>query len=213
MLEIFDLDKTLWRCNASAAFFRYCMRKRIFPKRIWLTAIWLYCAFYLGRICIEELHRRTFDRLIKGRLKEEVLGHVERFLDLHLESNLCQKVLGYCRRAQHLGHQVALISTSPDYIVEPIGKRLGIKTVVASFYATDREGRFTHVEEVVTGQRKSQYASGLMKKWGIEKDNTCAYTDSIEDLPLLKVVGRRFAIRPDRKLSSFARRLRFPILQ
>ncbi len=212
MLEIFDLDHTLLKCNSGVAFFRYLMRKRIFPKRMWVAALRLYWDRIFKGISVEELHERSFQLFLLGRYKTEVSAHVDTFLDGFLERALCFEVASFCQRAMHLGHTVALFSTSPDYIVEPIAERLGIERVVSTRYATDKEGRFAHVEEVITGRKKAFYARELIIELNIEKSQVRAYSDSIEDWPLLKAVGGPMAIRPDRRLNILARRRKIPTL-
>ena len=212
MLEIFDLDHTLLRCNSGVAFFRYLISRKVFPKSSWFAAIRLYLAYHLRRISIEELHQQTFEKFLLGRYKAEMSAHLDTFLDQFLDKALCFEVVSFYKRAQHLGHEAALFSTSPDYVVEPIGKRLGFNRIIATSYGTDREGRFSHINEVVTGKRKAFYARGLIEELGLKKCDVRAYSDSIEDLPLLKAVGQPMVIRPCRRLDILARRRKLPIL-
>lgn len=213
MLDIFDLDHTLLRCNSSVAFYRYLMSKNVFPKSTWISVIRLYCVNYLKRISVEELHAKAFEKFLLGRLKAEMCAHVDTFLDHFLDRSLCFEVVSFCQRAHHLGHQVALFSASPDYIVHPIAERLGITNIVATRYGVDREGRFSHIEEVIDGRKKAVYARQLIEELGLNKKDVRAYSDSIEDLPLLKAVGKPMAIRPDRRLNLLARRRKLPILE
>lgn len=213
MLEIFDLDHTLLKCNSGIAFFRYLMKRGVFPKRMWISAIRLYCARIFDRISVDELHVRSFELFLLGRYKAEVSAHVDTFLDEFLERAICFEVSSFCQRAMHLGHTVAIFSASPDYIVEPIAERLGIERIVATRYGTDKEGRFSHIEEVVTGRKKAFYARELIEELNLDKSQVRAYSDSIEDWPLLKAVGGPMAIRPDKRLNLLARRRKLPILE
>ena len=213
MLEIFDLDHTLLRCNSGVAFFRYLVSHKVFPKTSWLLAIRFYFGYHLKRISMEELHKQTFERFLLGRYKAEMSAHFDTFLDQFLDKALCFDVVSFHKRAQHLGHEAALFSTSPDYIVEPIGQRLGFNRIIATSYGTDREGRFSHINEVVTGKRKAFYARALIEELKINKCDVRAYSDSIEDLPLLKAVGQPMVIRPCRRLNILARRRSLPVLK
>ncbi|MCB1117885.1 MAG: HAD-IB family hydrolase [Chlamydiia bacterium] len=201
------------KCNSGIAFFRYLMKRGVFPKRMWISAIRLYCARIFDRISVDELHVRSFELFLLGRYKAEVSAHVDTFLDEFLERAICFEVSSFCQRAMHLGHTVAIFSASPDYIVEPIAERLGIERIVATRYGTDKEGRFSHIEEVVTGRKKAFYARELIEELNLDKSQVRAYSDSIEDWPLLKAVGGPMAIRPDKRLNLLARRRKLPILE
>jgi hypothetical protein len=54
--------------------------------------------------------------------------------------------------------------------------------------------------------------SELAKEEEIDLDRSFAYSDSINDLPLLELVGNPIALNPDRQLRAIARRRAWQVL-
>ena len=111
------------------------------------------------------------------------------------------------------GHKVVIVSAAKTYQIEPIAKALGIKDI----YATEmelRNGKFTgRVAEMCWGEGKARAARKYAKKNAIDLSKSYFYTDSIEDYPLLKIVGKPVATNPDQKLSQVAFENNWPILR
>ena len=211
MLNIFDLDHTLLKVNSSSAFFTYLLRKKILPRRIRLQALWLALRYHFTKLNLKQLHEEVFRRFLKGRKLSDLKAHVEEFLDQFLDKALCFDIACVFRRAQHLGQTTALISTSPLFLVLPIGKRLGFDHIIASRYGLDAKGVMTHIEEVVDGKSKATYARQIADQLHLPKSSISAYSDSIEDLPLLRAVGHPVAVGPCKRLSLVALRRNIPI--
>ena len=117
--------------------------------------------------------------------------------------------------ANHIakGHKVVIISAATSYQIEPVAKALGIKEV----YATEMEihnGKFTgRVSEMCWGEGKARAARKFAKKKKIDLSKSYFYTDSIDDYPLMKIVGKPVATNPDQKLSQMAFENNWPILR
>ncbi len=73
-------------------------------------------------------------------------------------------------------------------------------------YTGDLDGPLAH------GAHKAERVAALAGESGLELRASFAYTDSINDLPLLELVGNPVAVNPDRALSAEARRREWPIL-
>jgi putative phosphoserine phosphatase/1-acylglycerol-3-phosphate O-acyltransferase len=111
------------------------------------------------------------------------------------------------------GHRVVIVSAATTYQIEPIAKALGIKDI----YATEmeiRNGKFTgRVSEMCWGEGKARAARKSAKKFKTDLSKSYFYTDSIDDLALLKLVGHPVATNPDQKLSQLAFENNWPILR
>jgi putative phosphoserine phosphatase/1-acylglycerol-3-phosphate O-acyltransferase len=111
------------------------------------------------------------------------------------------------------GHRVVIISAATTYQIKPIAKVLGIKDI----YATEmelRNGKFTgRVAEMCWGEGKARAARKSAKKNKTDLSKSYFYSDSIDDIRLLKLVGNPVAINPDQKLSQTAFENNWPILR
>ncbi|RMA58699.1 HAD-IB family hydrolase [Ulvibacter antarcticus] len=117
--------------------------------------------------------------------------------------------------ASHLdrGHRIVIISAATSYQIEPIAKELGIKDVYCTKMEV-RKGKFTgRVAEMCWGEGKARAARNFAKKHDVDLSKSYFYTDSIEDYPLLEIVGNPIATNPDSALSQVAFENEWPILR
>lgn len=144
-----------------------------------------YLLHKLGLLSIYQLHKRTKDRFFKKQSLNELAHLAERFVDERLSGLLNTKVV---ERLQ--GHCI-LLSSSPNFLVEPIAKRLGF----SHWLATSWEPL-----SIVDGEAKRIEAALAAERLGIPLSNCVAYSDSHLDLPLLISVGKVVLVNPDRTL-------------
>ncbi|MDA8062857.1 MAG: HAD-IB family hydrolase [Actinomycetota bacterium] len=103
------------------------------------------------------------------------------------------------------GRRIVLVSAAPEEIVEPIGARLGVDTVIASRAALDERGRYSgRMERYAYGPAKAELVEELARREGIDLAASWAYSDSVTDLPMLEAVGHPVAVNPDRALRRVA---------
>ena len=99
-----------------------------------------------------------------------------------------------------------LISASPEEIVAPLARYLGVDDAIASRAKLDDDGRYTgEVEFYSYGPFKAEAMVHAAAMYGIDLDASYAYSDSATDLPMLEVVGHPVAVNPDRELARVAR--------
>jgi HAD superfamily hydrolase (TIGR01490 family) len=116
--------------------------------------------------------------------------------------------------AEHLdaGHDVVIVSTSGQEMVDPIGGLLGASAVIATQMEI-QDGRYTgRARFYAYGPSKAQGVRELAERRGYRLDECYAYSDSVTDLPLLEVVGHPHAVNPDRALRKVARARGWPVL-
>ena len=95
------------------------------------------------------------------------------------------------------GDTVALLSGTPQFLAEVIGRELGVDLVVATLCVA-RDGRFGAAAPLrhPFGAEKLELAHALARATGIGLWRCVAYADSGQDLPLLRAVGTAVAGRP-----------------
>ena len=116
--------------------------------------------------------------------------------------NLIKRINEHKKASQ----ETLLASATNSLIVSYVAEKLGFKNFISS-EVVFRNGK-------CTGKVKKPYALGegklkLVKKffsnYNFNLNKACFYSDSINDLPLLKAVHMPIAVNPDKNLKNFAK--------
>lgn len=209
---IFDLDRTLLR-GASGPLINEALRELGLRSSEIPGESLLYRTFELfgenplgmalARAAVVGVRGWSVDRLrAAGRRAAELLvDHVAAYAPALLEEH---------RRA---GHVLALATTTPYDLVRPLADRLGIDDVLATRYAWS-DGAYTGRLDggFVWGVGKLSAARHWAEERGVDLRESFAYSDSVNDLPLLAAVGHPRVVNPDLALHAAALVARWPIL-
>ncbi len=110
------------------------------------------------------------------------------------------------------GRPIVLATTSPEDLVAPFARMLGLDAVIATRYDAE-DGRYT-------GRIDGPFVWGVgklaaVRRWaadqGVDLAASSAYSDSVFDVPLLSSVGHPVAVHPDTRLRLVATVARWPI--
>jgi HAD superfamily hydrolase (TIGR01490 family) len=200
-LALFDLDKTLMTLNSTFSF-SLTLKKRGLLDFSLLHSLLYYLQYRFFGLSLQDLHSRAFDKVLKGRFLKELELQVEPFISHHLEKSLYLPALEQLRLAQQNYSYIVLLSSSPDFIVGPIAKKLEIHHYHATRYHCNHQGELTAIDRIVDGAYKAQEVIRLKKKLNIPQENIYAYSDSIDDLLFLEAVGHPFGVNPDKSLKK-----------
>ena len=210
--HIFDLDHTLIAQNTSFAYLNFLCQREILPKKS-LFAAWLSFYKFKARSCsLKQIHEELFSMVLKGVSINELESCADKFLDETLWDSIYPPAFSEFRLQQHLGANVALMSSSPSFLVERISKRLGADHWEATEYQTDSYGCLQSVRRFLDGASKASEVFKLANKKGLQLDQCMTYSDSFYDLPFLLASGKAVAVNPDKKLRFFALKNQWEIL-
>jgi HAD superfamily hydrolase (TIGR01490 family) len=110
---------------------------------------------------------------------------------------------------QHLdsGQRVWLVTAAPVEIGRVIAARLGLTGAIGTV-AEVSGGHYTGalIGDLMHGPAKADAIAGLADAVGLDLARCAAYSDSINDLPMLSTVGHGVAVNPDSALRREARR-------
>ncbi len=110
-----------------------------------------------------------------------------------------------------MGHTVCIISAASQYQVEPIAKKLDIDIIECTMLEV-QDGKFTgQLLKTCWGEGKATAGKKLASEHNLDLDKTYFYTDSSEDLPLIKIVGKPRPINPDTGLIEISSQQGWPI--
>jgi alcohol-forming fatty acyl-CoA reductase len=187
---------------------------------------WSARAGYLARLAIDlprlYFAERDDRRLLNARLFESYKGisrdrlcevgdeYCERVLLPHIYPH-AMELLGANRAA---GLDPVLVTGSPDFLVEPLARRLGIEHFAANRLVFSR-GRATGRmrEPIMAGAEKAAWCVSFAAERRIGLAGCWGYADSYYDLPFLSAMGHPVAVNPDRRLLAAARNRAWPVLQ
>ncbi len=199
----FDLDRTLIDDFSVKQFMRSrIMSGKSSPKEF-LTQFAAILVYASGN--------RDFERLtsisskgIKGLKEQEFIDLGEEVYLEHLAGTIYPESRALVDSHLAKGHKVAIISAATPYQVDPIARDLGINDVFCTRMEV-KNGKFTgEVEEMCWGEGKANAAREFAEKHNIDLSKSYFYTDSIDDYPLLEIVGHPQAVNPDKELSQRA---------
>lgn len=212
----FDLDKTVIAKASMVAFGRSFYREGLISRRLVVRALWGQLIYmHLG--ASEEKLARMRDSVLaltRGWQKDRVRRIVAEALEKVVEPITYAEALDLIDQHRRDGDLVVIVSASPEEIVEPLGRYLGVDRVIATRAEVDDEGKYTGRTDLYAyGPQKAVAMRQLADVEGIDLTASYAYSDSATDIPMLEAVGHPVAVNPDRELARAARSRSWEIRQ
>jgi HAD superfamily hydrolase (TIGR01490 family) len=173
-----------------------------------LRALWSQLIFQYFGAGEEKMRkfRESALRITRGWDQERIRTIVADTLTDVIEPIVFEEALELIRDHQQAGRKVFIISASPQEIVEPLGRYLGVDGAIGTRARIDADGRYTgEVEFYSYGPYKAEAILETANWEDIDLTKSFAYSDSITDLPMLEVVGHPVVVNPDRELARIAR--------
>ena len=199
----FDLDKTVIAKAAMLAFGPSLQRAGMLNRWLVARALWGQIVFrYLGadegRM---QKMRETALRIATGWDQHRISALVDDALTEIIDPLVYEEALELIESHRAAGRRVYLVSASPEEIVLPLARHLGVHDAIATRAEIDNAGRYTGgVEFYSAGDNKVIAIREKAEQWGHDLEASFAYSDSITDLPMLESVGHPVAVNPDRSL-------------
>lgn len=177
---------------------------------------------FAGRIprlyLAEQRDRRLLNvalfEVFKGVSRDRLTILGEEYCERILISHLYPEAVGLLHDNRATGLEPVLVTGSPDFIVDPIARHLGVTDFAANRLAFSR-GRATGRmrEPVMAGSEKAQWCARYAAERRIDLATCWGYADSYYDLSFLSVLGHPVAVNPDRRLEATALQRQWPIVR
>lgn len=206
----FDLDKTLLPGSSLFPLAREMYRQRYFGLRD------------IGRFAADQVRYRLIGseaqgpmerarqatlEVVRGRPRDEVIEFGRSVAREEILPRLYPQAVELLARHKRAGRAVYIASSSPEDFLALLARELDIDGVVGTraevvddLYTGNLDGPIVH------GPEKAARVQKLAKEKEIDLARSFAYSDSVNDLPLLELVGNPVAMNPDHQLRSIARR-------
>lgn len=211
-LYVFDVDRTLLKHNCSFRFYYHLLKQGYFSFHSLLLSISYYIRFRFLGMPLFTLHEKVFQHFLEGQSYSFLREEGRSFLNECLEQMLYEPCLAHLKKAMEKGDYILLLSSSPDFMIEPIAEVLQVHEWEATKYSLDENSCLESIFHLIGGVEKVQRAQQVSERLNISHRNIVAYSDSISDLPLMEFAGKAIAVNPDRKLKKIAEKRDWEIL-
>jgi HAD superfamily hydrolase (TIGR01490 family) len=211
----FDVDGTLTRTNLFDGLWFYLMNQSNPFKGLGRVAKTV--ASIPAYFAVDQVDRSTFNEMLfrgyEGMTEDRLLDLSDEVFETVLRPALYKDGISLVKRAKASGHRIVLLSGSPDFLLQRLGKMLEADDVIGNRLHM-RDGRATGklMPPIVAGPEKAKIIKDHAKHYGFDLDDCAAYSDSMSDVPMLSVVGRPAAVNPDFRLRAMAKTHRWPVL-
>jgi HAD superfamily hydrolase (TIGR01490 family) len=202
----FDVDGTLL-AGTTTFFFARLLRSR-----------GLIDQSYLLRMAYHGLQHR-FGRLDYGRLLAFGLSSIqgipvdqldalaEENFERHVRPRLYRGVAEHGRALKQAGAQIVLLSSSPHFVLAPLGRYLGVDSLITTaMRVVDGFIQGPAGGTPCYGVGKLSNAEAWAAERGIAMDDCVAYADNWSDRALLLRTGRAVVVHPRGRLLRLARK-------
>ncbi|WP_035110037.1 HAD-IB family hydrolase [Corynebacterium efficiens] len=204
----FDVDNTLIQGSSLIVFAQGLFRKKFFTVHEILPVIWKQLKFKISGS--ENAHdvaqgREQALEFIRGRSVEELVELCEEIVDRTMFDKTWPGTRQLADMHLAAGHQVWLVSATPVQLAQILAQRFGFTGAIGTVPEV-RDGVFTGrlVGDILHGPGKRHAVAALASIEKLDLARCTAYSDSINDLPMLSMVGTAVAVNPDRKLRKEA---------
>jgi HAD superfamily hydrolase (TIGR01490 family) len=212
----FDLDKTVIARSSTLAFGKPLYKAGFLGRRAMMRMALAQLVYLLFGADEDQLKRARDEllHLIQGWSRVDIERLVEETLAEVADPLVYAEALFLIDEHTRQGRQVYIVSASPEEIVRPIARHIGVPNVIATRVRTDEDGRYlAEVDQYAMGPGKADAMAAVAERESIDLSRSFAYSDSVTDLPMMEAVGNPVAVNPERELRKIAEEREWPILQ
>jgi HAD superfamily hydrolase (TIGR01490 family) len=202
----FDIDGTVLSVNTAPLYARYMRRHGKARRRDLLRTAFYLLQYRLNLLDIDRALERA-SGLIAGQSESEVAAFCEQWYRDVVRAYLVPEMIGRIEHHRRAGHELALLSSSTNYLAQPLARDLGVEHLLVTRLEVVG-GCFTGraIAPVCYGAGKVHWAKAFASDHAIDLAASYFYTDSVTDVPVLELVGHPRVVNPDRLLQREARR-------
>jgi HAD superfamily hydrolase (TIGR01490 family) len=211
----FDVDNTIMRGASIYHFARGLAARKMFTSRDLAKMTWAQLFLRVrgtenaGHM---ESARESALAFVAGHKVSEIVGLCEEIYDETMADRIWEGTRELAQAHLEAGQRVWLVTATPMELAEILARRLGLTGALGTVAETVN-GVYTGrlVGGLLHGAAKPAAIALLADREGLDLARCAAYSDSINDLPMLELVGHPHAVNPDGELRAEARRRDWPV--
>tara|TARA_B100002019_G_scaffold288841_1_gene303248 strand:+ start:455 stop:1126 length:672 start_codon:yes stop_codon:yes gene_type:complete len=210
-LAIFDLDNTLIEGDSDHAWGEFICEKGLVDTQTYRKKNDAFYDDYMkGTLDILSYLRFSLSTL-KGKKLEDLNTIREEFLKKYIEPLKLSKAIELLKRHRDSGDYLLIITATNSFIANPIADMLEVDGVLSS-EAEIKSGVYTGEPFGIPCFQEGKVER--LKIWLRENSyslkNSFFYSDSHNDIPLMKIVDNPVAVDADEKLNIYAFKKNWP---
>lgn len=214
-LALFDLDHTLLDVDSDYLWGEYLIRNKLVNESEFRLKNQIFYEQYIaGTLDAREYNEFVADFLAQHGL-DQLHAWRDDYINTDIKQNMRPKGIAAIKAHKESGHDVVIISATNDFIVHAVAKAFDVPH--SHVIATRLEMLNNRYTGKVLGTPNFQAGKLTnLKAWlnarGAAVQESFAYSDSFNDLPLLEFADVPYAVTPDEKLKHHAQQLGWDIL-
>ena len=212
----YDLDGTLLSCNLVTMHAYYARNDRSMLKSVYqFTKVLFSVPLLFG---LDLYSRSLFNifsfRAYRGMHRDRLIGLADDLFEVTLKPSIFPQAKALVDTTRDLGYRNVLVTGTLDFQIRPIALHFGFDEVICN--------RLEFRNHVATGRvlapllaenEKARSIRAWAEQEGIDLAQSCAFSDSSADVPMLSSVGHPVATNPTRRLRRIAIENNWPILE
>lgn len=212
-LALFDLDNTLLNGDSDHAFGEFlCQQGVVDPEHFKSANDQFYLDYQQGTLDITAYIKFALSPLTKMSAAKRLALQAQFMTDV-VEPMILPKGVELLNQHRRDGHTVVIITATNRFVTGPIARRLGVSHLIA----TEPEvidGRFTggYVGTPCFQEGKIVCLEAWLREYRESMEGSFFYSDSANDLPLLRRVTHPVAVDPCPRLSDYAEKHAMPVM-
>jgi HAD superfamily hydrolase (TIGR01490 family) len=205
----FDVDNTIVIGASIFHFAKGLAARKFFSTRDLSRFIFQQVKFRAGGEGHENIAKARESALafVAGKSVGEIVALGEEIYDDALAGRIYSGTRALAQLHLDAGERVWLVTATPEELAEIIARRLQLTGALGT-RSEQKDGRYTGrlVGDLLHGEAKAAAVRELAEAEGLDLSQCAAYSDSINDIPMLSLVGRPVAVNPDTALRDEAKR-------
>ena len=205
----FDVDNTMMVGASIFHFARGLAARKFFTTADLAGFAWQQVKFRIGGR--ETSYSTTTGRdtalsFVAGRGVTEITALGEEIYDELMADRIWAGTRELAQTHLDAGQRVWLVTATPVELALIIARRLGLTGALGTV-AESMDGVYTGrlVGEILHGPAKAHAVRALAATEGLDLRRCTAYSDSVNDVPMLSAVGTAVAVNPDSELRDVAK--------
>jgi HAD superfamily hydrolase (TIGR01490 family) len=212
----YDLDGTLLQCNlvTTHAYYARNERSKMFGV-LRFGGVLLSVPLLWG---LDLFSRKAFNRVFfyayKGMNRDRLIGLSDDLFEVTLKPSIFPQAQALIDTTRSLGYRNVLVTGTLDFTIRPIALHFGIDEIICNrleFRKHVATGRV--LQPLLAENEKAISIQEYARQEGIDLDESCAFSDSSADVPMLSQVGHPVATNPTLRLRRIAVEKNWPILE
>ena len=212
-LAIFDLDHTLLADDSDHAWGQYLVDRGLVDPAVhkYRNDVF-YEQYKAGPLNIHEYLEFALKPLLDNP-QELMLEERSKFLVERIRPLISPKSRALLQKHRDQGDTLLIITATNGFITYPIAEELGVEHIIAP-HPEMIDGRYTGGISGIPSFQEGKVTRLIawLAEHGISMKDAWFYSDSHNDLPLLRLVSNPVAVDPDPTLTAEAQRLGWPVI-